>query len=165
MDLRGQTFTLEGVAASLLLLIATYTIFQSTVVMSPAWSEFENVQLKQLGYDILRVLDAPGEGNETLRGMVKNSNCNSDERRCTPPSEFSNTLNAILSNISANARIEILCVDGNSNEIRVFVLNDFNKTPTPNAVRVSRFVVDTSGFNNNLCSNAAVVEVRLTLWR
>lgn len=159
MDLKAQTFTLEGVAASLLLLVATYTIFQSTVVMSPAWSEFENVQLKQLGYDILRVLDAPGGGNESLRGMINNSTCSNDH--CYPPVEFTRNLTAILSNITANARVEILCVE--NNEIKIFVLENFNKTPTPNAVRVSRFVVEGDRFS--LCGSAKVAEVRLTLWR
>ncbi|MEM0203698.1 MAG: hypothetical protein QXO16_07370 [Archaeoglobaceae archaeon] len=160
MDLKGQTFTLEGVAASLLLLIATYTIFQSTVVMSPAWSEFENVQLKQLGYDILRVLDTSG-GNETLKGMLGNLSCDADSI-CNTPQEFRETLTAILSNITANGRVEVLLVNETTREIKVFVLDGFNKTPTPNAVRVSRFVV---GNFETLCPGAKVAEVRLTLWR
>lgn len=157
MDLKAQTFTLESVAASLLLLIATYTIFQSTVVLAPSWSEFENVQLKQLGYDILRVLDDPSGENTSLVGMIKNLTCNND--RCQPPQEFLSNLTVILSSINANARTEILCVEGG--EIKVFVLEGFNKTPTPNAIRVSRFVV----VDTFLCQNARVVEVRLTLWR
>ncbi|MEM4279281.1 MAG: hypothetical protein QXP28_02440, partial [Archaeoglobaceae archaeon] len=127
MDLKAQTFTLESVAASLLLLIATYTIFQSTVVLAPSWSEFENVQLKQLGYDILRVLDDPSGENTSLVGMIKNLTCNND--RCQPPQEFLSNLTVILSSINANARTEILCVEGG--EIKVFVLEGFNKTPTP----------------------------------
>lgn len=166
MDLRGQTFTLEGVAASLLLLIATYTIFQSTVVISPAWSEFENVQLKQLGYDILRVLDIPNGGNASLKGMVEGLISCDSEKKCPPP-EFSDNLSAILSNITANGRVEVICANTSSGEVETFVLKDFDKTPTPNAVRVSRFVVfDPNPVNSeHLCKDAKVVEVRLTLWR
>ncbi|MDI9610087.1 MAG: hypothetical protein QFX36_02040 [Archaeoglobales archaeon] len=162
MDLKGQTFTLEGVAASLLLLIATYTIFQSTVVMSPAWSEFENVQLKQLGYDILRVLDTPGGGNSSLRGVIENSTLVNDET-LSPPHEFSENMTMILSSITATAKLEILCVNTTFEKIEVLNIEGFNKTPTPNAVRVSRFVI--SDPPDPPCSGAKVAEVRLTLWR
>ncbi|MEM0331824.1 MAG: hypothetical protein QXM06_02070 [Archaeoglobaceae archaeon] len=159
MDLKAQTFTLEGVAASLLLLIATYTIFQSTVVLAPSWSEFENVQLKQLGYDILRVLDNPQGGNASLIGMIANLSCNNNT--CITPAEFSSNLSLVLSSLTAHGRIEILCVNGS--EIEVLNIAGFNKDPTPNAVRASRFVI--ANPSNSPCSNAKVVEVRLTLWR
>ncbi|MCS7130165.1 MAG: hypothetical protein NZ872_01960 [Archaeoglobaceae archaeon] len=166
MDLRGQTFTLEGVAASLLLLIATYTIFQSTVVMSPSWSEFENVQLKQLGYDTLRILDNPKGGNTSLRGMVENSTF-IGYNILIPPQEFSSNLSMILEKIRTMGKLEVLCVNTSGNTIEVLNIEGFNKTPTPNAVRNSRFVViERVGTDpNSPCPNAKVVEVRLTLWR
>lgn len=157
MDLKGQTFTLEGVAASLLLLISTYTIFQSTIVMSPAWSEFENVQLKQLGYDILRVLDNPNDGNNSLRGMIENLTCENGVYSAT--AEFSTNLSAIIGSLPAYGRVELIWVNGSN--IETAVLSGFDKTPTPNAVRVSRFVIA----SNDCLPNAEVVEVRLTLWR
>ncbi len=157
MDLKAQTFTLEGVAASLLILIATYTVLQSTVILAPTWSEFENVQLKQLGYDILRIMDNQNEENSSIRGMLKNLNCNNGT--CISPVEFSDNLTKILNAINSFARLEILCVE--NGEIRTFILDGFEKEPTPNAVRVSRFVI----VENAPCVNAKVVEVRLTLWR
>jgi len=157
MDLKAQTFTLEGVAASLLILIATYTVFQSTVILAPTWSEFENVQLKQLGYDILRIMDNQNGENSSIGGMLKNLTCNNGI--CSPPMEFSDNLTKILNAINSFARLEILCVE--NGEIRTFILDGFEKAPTPNAVRVSRFVI----VENAPCVNAKVVEVRLTLWR
>lgn len=157
MDLKAQTFTLEGVAASLLILIATYTIFQSTVVMSPSWSEFNNVQLKQIGYDILRVLDNPDGGESSIKGMIENL----DPSDCSPPAEFSTNLSTILDSLPAYGRVELIWVE--ESEIAIKVLPGFDKTPTPNAVRVSRLVVLS---NPPVClQNAKVVEVRLTLWR
>jgi len=157
MDLKAQTFTLEGVAASLLILIATYTIFQSTVVMSPSWSEFNNIQLKQLGYDILRVLDNPEGGNSSLRGFIDNLTCS--DGRYFAPAEFSSNLSAILDSLHTSGRVELIWV--NESRIETAVLSNFSKIPTPNAVRVSRFVVS----SNDCLPNAMVVEVRLTLWR
>lgn len=163
MDLKAQTFTLEGVAASLLLLLATYTIFQSTVVMSPAWSEFENVQLKQLGYDILRVLDNPAGGSVSLKHMVESLQDNDGDSYWEAPSNFSHNLSKILSSIKAVGKVEIICINSSVNKVETLGIEDFNKTPTPNAVRVSRFVI--ANPPNPPCSGAKVVEVRLTLWR
>ncbi|WP_202319072.1 DUF7288 family protein [Archaeoglobus neptunius] len=164
MDLRAQTFTLEGVAASLLLLVAVYTMFQSTVVIAPSWSDYANIQLKQLGYDILRVLDNSNGGNSSLIGMIENTTC-SGGYLYTPP-EFSSNLTKILDDIKAFGKLEILWVNGS--KIEKAVLSDFNKTSTPDAVRVSRFVVVPELNNTCLGINTTkpkVLEVRLTLWR
>ncbi len=164
MDLSGQTFTLEGVAASLLLLLAVYTIFQSTVVVAPMWSEYTNVQLRQLAYDILRVLDTAG-GNASLRGLIENGTCSATG--FSPPPEFAANFSFILDKISANARLELVYVNETTKEIQTRVVDGFNKTPTPNAVRATRFVVVPD--LENTCFVPAkqpkVVEVRLTLWR
>ena len=158
MDLKGQTFTLEGVAASLLILIATYTIFQSTVVMSPSWSEFNNIQLKQLGYDILRVMDNPEAVNSSLRGMIGNLSC--EDGNYYAPAEFSQNLSLLLNVLPAYGRVELIWFNGSS--IETALLFNFSQNPTPNAVRVSRFV---AASNDNCLPTAKIVEVRLTLWR
>ncbi|MDK2877274.1 MAG: hypothetical protein PWQ22_1684 [Archaeoglobaceae archaeon] len=45
---KAQSFTLEGVMASLLLLVVMYTFFQSSLVVSPMWSEISDAQLRLL---------------------------------------------------------------------------------------------------------------------
>ncbi len=162
MDLKAQTFTLEGVAASLLILLAVYTMFQSTVVIAPSWSDFANVQLKQLGYDILKVLDNPNGGNASLAGMIEN--CSSGYKA---PDEFNSNLSRILESLNTFGRVDLIWVNGT--EIEQITLYGFNRTPTPDAVRVSRFVV-VPNLHNSECfgltvPDTKVVEVRLTLWR
>ncbi|MBO8179244.1 MAG: hypothetical protein H0Z19_01990 [Archaeoglobus sp.] len=162
MDLKGQTFTLEGVAASLLILLAVYTMFQSTVVIAPSWSDFANVQLKQIGYDILKILDNPNGGNSSLAGMIEN--CSSGYKA---PEEFNTNLSKILENLNTFGRVDLIWTNGS--KIEQITLNGFNRTPTPDAVRVSRFVV-VPNLHNSECfglttPETKVVEVRLTLWR
>ncbi len=193
MAVKGQTFTLEGIAASLLLIIATYTIFQSSVVVSPSWSEFNNVQLKQLAYDILRIADNDSSSN-SLQAALKNLNVTTN---CDPAShpasitcnstgnadwccdlslaapEFENNLTDVLERFGADARLEIIWLNGSN--VNTTVLKPFDHEPTPNAVRASRFIYlgdisantnlpfyshASSNFNSNL-----LVEVRLTLWK
>ncbi len=169
----GQVFTLEGISAALLLILATYAVFHSTVLISPSWSEFTNVQLKQLGYDTLRVFDSPVNGWKSLIVNVTSDKCSmvGGIYTCNLTSidpEFLNEFDRVLDATHAEGRLEMLWVNGTNVNLTVFY--PFNETPTPNAVRVSRFIVVNKTdlpantiFNVNF--NKLVVEVRLTLWR
>ncbi len=169
---RGQTFTLEGIAASLLLILATYTVFQSSVVVSPSWSEFTNVQLKQTAYDLLRAADNRSS-NTSWQFLLKNLNTSyCDPYGCNislANPALSQNLSLILNSIGADARLEAVWLVDN-NTINTTVLKPFDDDPTPNAVRASRLIfLDTvdpdSIFNHSDYKDYMVVEVRLTLWR
>jgi hypothetical protein len=148
----AQTFTLEGIVASFLLVLATFAIFQSSVILAPSWSELASVQLKQFAYDILRILD-DSQGNTSLKKMIESldvAHCyrTGESFTCnvsaTDP-EFSNRLNGLIRSIHAYGRLELLWVQGD--KINVTVLEPFSNSPTPIAVRASRFVVLTEGFD------------------
>ena len=161
---RAQTFTLEGVTAAILLLIVTYTLFQSSLVISPMWNEFRDAQLKQIAYDALRVLDGDKLYNDSLKGMLIRLNSS-----FKPNDEFVASLEKIIH--PANYRVEIHWVNKTSGKVESKVLID-NK-PTPEAVAASRIVVLTNGdFNStspfydpSLPDHAPIaIEVRLIVW-
>ncbi len=174
----GQAFTLEGITAAMLILIVTYTLFESSVVVSPIWSEYGDIQLKQLGYDILRSLDVhrtsmnlsacPDTQNVTrnsLQYMLIQLNA-SDPK---PNRDFLNALNSML-DPSIKKRLEIYWVNQtNNNTIQHLVL--INNTPIPDAVGVSRIVVlypcditSSSPFYGSVNDTALAVEIRMILW-
>lgn len=68
---RGQAFTLEGVISSILLLTVTYTLFQSTIVVSSSLGDDVDAQLRHIGSDTLSILDNPYYyTNETLQNSI-----------------------------------------------------------------------------------------------
>ncbi len=157
--------TLEGIMAALLLLVVTYTLFQSSLIVSPLWSEFSDAQLKQIAYDTLRVLDGDPSRNDTLKGMLIRL-----DSSFKPNDEFVKAVETLVK--PANFRVEIYWVNGSRVESRVLVDNK----PTPEAVAASRFVVIESGELsqsspfyrggiNDVRSMPIVIEVRLILWR
>ncbi|RLI75208.1 hypothetical protein DRO97_03900 [Archaeoglobales archaeon] len=178
MNNKAQALTLEGVTAALLLLLVLYTLFQSSLVISPVWSELGDAQLKQIGYDTLRVLDRDESYNDSLKYMLYHLN-KTDPEYPKPNEEFINSLETLLTS-SIRYRLEVSWtnITGNStlrnfNFIENLVL--INNTPTPDAVMVSRLVVldnrsltPSSPFMPNLdnvtSSYPIVVEVRLILW-
>ncbi len=171
----GQAFTLEGVAASLLLIIATFTIFQSSVVSAPSWSELYNVQMRVLAFDILRTLDIR-EGNSSLKFMIthiRSDECSNDTCNIASTSpEFVDELTDLLNTISAYGRVEIAWIDSNGT-LRDVTLQPFDSASVANAVRAERYVViETSLFSENSpfhnlskARTLQVFEVVLEVWK
>lgn len=169
--MKAQAFTLEGVMASLLLLVVVYTFFQSSLVISPMWSELSDAQLRLLAQDALKILDNPdkvdGEYvNTTLQGMVSQLDSSFE-----PNPEFLYALERIT--FPANYRLELYWVEIEDNKTTINKTVLVNNNPTPEAVGGSRFVViekddlnDNSPFRNNpAIPDPVVFEVRLILWR
>jgi len=172
MNTKAQTFTLEGVASALILILALYTLYQSSLVISPMWSEAVNMQTKIKAQDTLKILDTYEKvdgkfHNDSLQGMIANLRDCTLGVNCTPNEEFITSLGIILGDY--DYRLEIYWVENGS--IRSAVLVD--KRPSPNAVAASRYIL----LNNSELENSVfhrpdledwkpvVFEVRLILWR
>lgn len=157
---KGQTFTLEGIAAAMLILLATYTLFQSSLVISPMWSEFSDAQLKQKGQDALTILDGDKEHKDSLKGMLIRLNSSFQAN-----DQFLNSLDKTVH--PASYKLEVRWVNKTTEEVESRALND--NEPTPEAVAADEIVVVTeddvdssSPFYNK---TPLAVEVRLILWQ
>jgi len=53
----GQLYTIEGVAASVLVLTTVYLVLSTTTVLTPGETHIYDMQLEQLGNDVLAVMD------------------------------------------------------------------------------------------------------------
>lgn len=168
---KGQAFTLEGIMASLLLLLVMYTFFQSSLVVSPMWSELTDAQLRLLANDALKVLDNSTKANVTnesrylndsLQGMITTL---SEDFKLNP--EFEMVLQRLV--YPANYRLELCWINESTNAINCIPV--ISNTPTPEAVMGSRYVLipkselKNSVFNMLATYDPAVFEVRLILWR
>lgn len=66
MNADGQLYTIEGVAASVLILTTVYLVLSTTTVLTPGETHIYDMQLEQLGNDVLAVMDLNqtwGEGS------------------------------------------------------------------------------------------------------
>ncbi|MDN7011963.1 hypothetical protein FGW20_02660 [Methanoculleus sp. FWC-SCC3] len=70
----GQLYTMEGVAAGLIMLLTAYIVISTTSVYTPGDTHIPDMQLEQLGNDVLAMMDTPDrDGEESqLVGFVKN---------------------------------------------------------------------------------------------
>jgi hypothetical protein len=55
----AQLYTMEGIAAGLIMLLTTYLVLGSTSVYTPGDTHLSDMQLEQVGSDILKIMDTP----------------------------------------------------------------------------------------------------------
>ena len=77
----GQLYTIEGLAAGLVMIATAYIVLGSTVVYTPGDTHIADMQLETLGNDALRMMDTPqtwnGSGNLTQIIEMSGKNQNS----------------------------------------------------------------------------------------
>jgi hypothetical protein len=75
----GQLYTIEGVAAAVLLVVTAYLVLNATSLFTPGDTHINDMQLEQLGTDVLRMMDTT---------VSFNSSSNSSYYQKMSPLEF-----------------------------------------------------------------------------
>ena len=78
VDERGQLYTIEGVAAGMIMLFTTYLVLSATSVYTPGDTHISDMQLEQIGTDALKMMNTPvnGTAKSTLTEIVETSRVN-----------------------------------------------------------------------------------------
>lgn len=188
--LRAQMHTLEGVAAALLVIMASFYATQSITITptssSTASKEAES-QIRQTAEDLL----AQAWANGDLKDAVLNWSTTGNEFNGTgtsvyyrgeePPGDFGESLDALFGDEGVAYNIDLRYKQFNNTGVNTQTFLD-NGEPTDNAVTARQMVViheddvlgdgtEVNGSNypvDNIGRNKGlynVVEVRLTVWR
>ena len=69
----GQLYTMEGIAAGVIMLLTAYIVVSTTSVYTAGDTHIPDMQLEQLGSDVLAMMDTPdtNRGTSELVGFVK----------------------------------------------------------------------------------------------
>ena len=141
---RGQLYTMEGVAAGVIMLLTAYIVVSTTSVYTAGDTHIPDMQLEQLGSDVLAMMDTPDtNGAESqLVGFVSKgtgiggggdlrdeflANCN---MRAERPDD----------NLHAQVFLSYRRADGSVNTTELSSPSDPGFTGRENAVRVTRWV-------------------------
>jgi hypothetical protein len=182
---RAQLYTMEGIAAGLIMLLTTYLVLGSTSVYTPGDTHITDMQLEQVGSDILRVMDTPLTLNDS---RVDYRSTRTDLELMVNATDaggfYSNYESNYLCNGNAVAReISAGCADirinaslwyvGISNSLGSYLL----RNPTPGAylgngpgVRVSHWVHTNwrpgpLGAHNEMRGEPQEVLVEVLMWK
>jgi len=166
----GQLYTMEGVAAGVIMLLTAYIVVSTTSVYTAGDTHIPDMQLEQLGSDVLAMMDTPDTagGESSLLGLV-NGNKGPEFKDA-----FLNYCNATTSGAIDNLHMSanVTYRDASSNVINEhsFVTPDETWTGRESAVRVTRWVqLDSQpwppGPVRPYGTRAQAVLVEVLLWR
>lgn len=167
VDDRGQLYTIEGVAASILILITTYIVLSSTTVLTPGDSHIADLQLNQLGNDALAIMDIPhfdAAGTEVnLSRYIENYQ----------EDDFRKSLDYYLNTLPGGNEDRVNFTAEVFYRTDSDVIDSYDFSPVPyyreNAVKVTRWVYLSKIPSNNpggmTVNRPRVVLLEVLLWR
>jgi hypothetical protein len=82
----GQLYTIEGVAAGMIMLFTAYLVLGATSVYTPGDSHISDMQLEQTGTDALRMMNTPVNGTSDSQLTEIVDNLSSDQYHLIAPS-------------------------------------------------------------------------------
>jgi len=170
----GQLFTIEGVAAGVIMLFTAYLVVSATSIYTPGDTHISDMQLEQLGSDALKMMNTPNStetaGESTLQNITK---MNDRERfRETFLTFCNSTTGGSYDNLQFSASISYRDESTNTTKQYPFA-HSRNLTGREHAVRVTEWVhLDLTGGGSPLFVAAPGIDARVQavlvevlLWR
>gem|GEM_PF-1319489 len=172
----GQLFAMEGLIAAAIMITAAYLALGTVILPANADMHVSEMQLKQIGDDLLHMMDVPDGNGGTgyLESVVYNASPN---RGPVANSQASTAFNATFMNYlrkSTGATINadtlrysaaIYCVDDSGEVIRLPFANYGDNTGRNPSVCCARYVAaDDWGLIGQSSSDTAV-RLEVLLWR
>jgi len=161
VDNSAQLYTIEGVAAGILMIVTAYLIVSTSTVLTPQDIHISDMQLEQLGHDALLVMNTPREYGvpSTLTNIISGNT----------PELFGNNFNPLvnsrifLPDDSIHYNVSLYYNDGNDVQKRNFA-DDNRPYIGEKTVKVTQWVV--MGHDANIPElRDRLVLVEVLLWR
>ncbi len=166
VDNGGQLYTIEGVAAGLLMIFTAYLVMSTTTVYTPGDAHITDMQLEQLGTDSLRAMNMPVNGLQSespLQTIIEQPNGGS-----TFNTIFTNLTNNRTGSETDNLHYSATVSYYNLTDNTVWnypLASNRNLTGTEHPVRVTEWVVINKQLQGDNKKENRVVLVEVLLWR
>jgi len=165
---RGQLYTMEGIAAGVIMLLTAYIVVSTTSVYTAGDTHIPDMQLEQLGSDVLAMMDTPDtHGAPSALETYVNANNSTGFKKAFL--EYCNSKAGSTDDLHMSATITHR--DAGSNVIKEHLFvgppDDGSWTGRESAVRVTRWVqLDYQiGRGAPYGPRAQAVLVEVLLWR
>jgi hypothetical protein len=160
---RGQLYTMEGVAAGIIMLLTAYIVISTTSIYTPGDTHIPDMQLEQLGSDVLAMMDTPDTyGTESALKRFVNTNDGTGFN-----SMFLGYCNMMTNGADdLHMSASVTYRDGDAIIEHQLVAPDGSWTGRESAVRVTRWVqLDRQPGRDPYGARAQAVLVEVLLWR
>ncbi|MDH7510761.1 MAG: hypothetical protein QHH04_06935 [Methanolinea sp.] len=165
----GQLYTIEGIAASVLVMTTIYLVLNTTTILTPGETHVYDMQLEQLGNDILGVMDFNETWVDNGYGYTKSPLQNYIETNDGPGfgAHFLNLAKMTVgkenfADINLNANITYRT----GSHINSYNFNHTRDYSRERAVKITRWVnIDDKHTNPHLEARNQTVLLEVLLWR
>ncbi|MFA5347511.1 MAG: hypothetical protein WC294_05200 [Methanoregula sp.] len=179
----GQLYTIEGIAAGLIMIMTAYLVVNATSVYTAGDTHINDMQLEALGSDALKMMGTPvnttmNSGDTSpLRTIIENNDTgtfrtmflNLTNNRTGLPSEYINRTGSTMDYIQFNASVTCRNITNHNVTETVSFSYSRNMTGGEHTVRATKWVVVDKLMNNsNFCGTNGkdrAVLVEVLLWR
>jgi hypothetical protein len=181
----GQLYTIEGVAAGMIMLFTAYLVLGATSLYTPGDSHISDMQLEQTGTDALRMMNTPVNGTsdsqltEIVDHLPLSNNAITSSANVFDPTNPFNTLflNYVNNKTGSDYVLNISKADNLHYTATVTYYDRFNKTTgslqlsanrnltgSEHPVRVTQWVITNKPVPGSVIYPRAVL-VEVLLWR
>jgi hypothetical protein len=160
----GQLYTIEGVAAALLMVLTAYLVMSTTTVYTPGDTHISDMQLGQLGTDALRMMNTPASGVQSRSPLQTIVEKNDGAAFNTMFLNYvNNKTGSEMDNLHYSAAVTYYDTAGKTTGSLPLNSNR-NLTGAEHPVRVTEWVIAEKKFGSDPKENRAVL-VEVLLWR
>ncbi|MCQ8893959.1 MAG: hypothetical protein NQU46_04940 [Methanolinea sp.] len=169
VNTEGQLYTIEGIAASVLVMTTIYLVLSTTTILTPGETHVYDMQLEQLGNDILAVMDLNQTWVDNGYGYAKSPlQCYIEKDDGPGFGHRFLTLGKQTigeENVAEINFIAIVTYRSGAN-INTYIFNSTRDYSRERAVKVTRWVnVNDNHSNSHLDNRNQTVLLEVLLWR
>jgi hypothetical protein len=164
----AQLYTIEGIAAGILMITTVYLVLNTTTIYTPGDSHISDLQLEQLGNDALAIMNTPDTygGPSDLQLFIS-------ETATTGPADFNKEFLSYVDTTSGKTDIikynaSVYYYNSTSKTVNsYFFVSNGTETGKDHKVRVTRFVTITAppGHPDMDTTRPQAVLLEVLLWR
>lgn len=164
MNDSGQLYTIEGVAAAIMMVITAYMVISSASIFTPQEKHVAQMQLEQLGHDALVVMDTPGENGVQSNLSKFIASDEEEDFNQTYYKLVNQRTDGTFDTLKYNVTIYYQTDTGDIEPIDFFKKWDYHRE---NAVKVTQwsYITDIQVGESTEVLNDKVVLVEVLLWR
>ncbi|MDE4908736.1 hypothetical protein L0665_08970 [Methanogenium marinum] len=181
MNDEGQLYTIEGITAGVIMLVTAFTIFNSGIVYTPGDAHISDMQIQQLGYDALLMMDTPDESvslsQSSLAEMIQSNDGGGFKTQFNEYLRLHTGTTKVLDSLEFNATIFNRVTNGGAETIHSYhfsnsTMSEVSLLTREPAISVTRYVwlSDANYLNTHLGADeydndAQLVLLEVLIWR
>ena len=161
----GQLYTIEGIAAGLIMIMTAYLVVNATSVYTAGDTHISDMQLEQLGSDVLKIMDTPENVTVNSELQMILGGATVDGAR------FKSRFLALSNNRTQLNRDHIqfdasyTCRNQDNSTETIPLSSSRNLTGGEHAVRVTKWVIVDKAFCGLPATKPRAVLVEVLMWR